>query len=168
MRIELTHDHPAKVGDLLDLLTTEAGLAQLPAGLLGDARVIGGPGHGDLARVEWTRSFDLPRSETRDRLVSDTVQVTTTVDWKADGRGADGRGATGRITTRICGAPVRAEATHRLEPGGDGCRSTLEVELTCSVPMLGGRLLDMVARHTRDEVDHFLDALDGALAAQPC
>jgi hypothetical protein len=161
MRITVERTHDAKVDDLVELLTTSQGLQRLPPELV-DAPVVedhAPPGH---ARVRWLQSLELGPGESPSRLMSHVVRVEVAVDWTVQEHRA-----VGTISTRISGAPVHASAVHVIEPTGDGCRSTLEVDLTSNVPMLGGRLLASVDRTARRQLQAFLEALDLGLSAQP-
>jgi hypothetical protein len=161
MRITFSCEHDAKVDDLVELLTTTEGLARMPPGLV-DAPVVEHRDPGGGVRVRWLQRFDLGPGESPNRLLSHRVQVEVAADWTVE----PGR-AVGRIATRVAGAPVRAGALHVIESTDDGCRSTLELELSSQVPMLGGRLLASVETTARHQVEEFLRALELGLSAQP-
>jgi hypothetical protein len=161
MRITLERTHDAKVDDLVELLTTSEGLQRMPPELV-ESPVVEDhdpPGH---TRVRWSQRFELGPGESPSRLMSHQVRVEVAADWTSGERRA-----VGTITTRISGAPVHASAVHVIEPTDDGCRSTLEVDLSSHVAMLGGRLLASIERIARRQLQEFLDALDLGLSAQP-
>lgn len=161
MRITLDCTHDAKVDDLVELLTTSEGLQRLPVDPA-EAFEVDQLDPRGRTRVRWLQTYELDPAESASRLMSHRVQVEVTIDWAVEERRA-----VGTITTRITGAPVRASAVHLIDPTENGCRSTLTLELTSHVPMLGGRLLAAVERTARRQVEDFLRALDLGLAAQP-
>ena len=162
MRITFSRDHEAKADDLLDLLTTSNGLDHLPPDIVGQPTISNGPAGDAEVTVSWSLHFSLAPADSLHRLLSQEVDVEVEIAWEPTGHGS-----IGRISTRISGAPVRVTGVHRVMPTATGCTSTLQLELFSRMPLLGGRLLTIVADHTRTHVSRFLDAVDEALADRP-
>jgi hypothetical protein len=46
------------------------------------------------------------------------------------------------------GVPVDLRGSMLLRPQGDGCVNDVQMEITCNVPLVGGKLAEFVARNT--------------------
>lgn len=86
------------------------------------------------------------------KVLSPKQHVTQTDVWS----GADSRGRrSGTFTVEAKGAPVRLQGTLQLVPrGAKGCANTIEVTVECKVPLIGGKIADLVANDTRRALDH--------------
>jgi hypothetical protein len=161
MRITIDHGHDAKLDDIVELLTTAGGLSSIPPGAL-DAEEVETGEHGGHPTLRWVQRYELDASESPSRLISKLVHVDVSVEWTFEHERA-----AGRVSTRISGAPVEAEAVHVIEPTEDGCVSTIRLDLTTHVPMMGGHLLSAVESTARQRIGAYLDGLDLALSMQP-
>lgn len=65
-------------------------------------------------------------------------------------------GRSGTFSVDAKGVPVDVAGTMRLEPTADGCDYRIEVEVTCKVPLIGGKIADFVGGDARKAVDHDL------------
>ena len=86
------------------------------------------------------------------KVLSPKQQVTQTDVWAA--ADSDGR-RTGTFVVEAKGTPVRLHGTLELVPrGAKGCTNTTDVEVECKVPLIGGKIADLVANDTRRALDH--------------
>jgi hypothetical protein len=86
------------------------------------------------------------------KVLSPKQLVTQTDVWSAP----DGSGRrTGTFVVEAKGTPVRVQGTLELAPhGSNGCTNTTEVTVECKVPLIGGKIADLVANDTRRALDH--------------
>jgi hypothetical protein len=86
------------------------------------------------------------------KVLSPKQHVTQTDVWS----GADSKGRrSGTFAVQAKGAPVRLQGTLQLVPrGAKGCTNTTEVTVECNVPLIGGKIADLVANDTRRALDH--------------
>jgi hypothetical protein len=77
--------------------------------------------------------------------------VLQTDEWGAP----DERGVrTGRFTVDARGVPVSVGGPLRLEPTDTGAVQTIELEVQCKVPLIGGKIADFVGGDAKKAVDH--------------
>lgn len=86
------------------------------------------------------------------KVLSPKQHVTQTDAWSAP----DGSGErTGTFAVEAKGTPVQVRGTLHLAPrGSDGCTNTTDVTVECKVPLIGGKITDLVASDTRRALDH--------------
>jgi hypothetical protein len=86
------------------------------------------------------------------KVLSPRQSVTQTDIWSApDG---DGR-RTGTFTVEAKGTPVQVRGTLDLAPdGATACTNTIDVVVECKVPLIGGKIADLVAGDTRRALEH--------------
>jgi hypothetical protein len=86
------------------------------------------------------------------KVLSPKQHVTQTDVWSAP----DGSGErTGTFAVEAKGTPVQVRGTLRLAPrGSKGCTNTTDVTVECKVPLIGGKITDLVASDTRRALDH--------------
>ena len=110
--------------------------------------------HGDDGSVTLvtTRVVPLELPGFARKVLSPKQRVTQTDAWSA----SDGSGRrTGTFAVEAKGAPVRVQGTLQLEPrGSDGCTNTTEVTVERKVPLIGGKIADLVANDTRRALEH--------------
>lgn len=86
------------------------------------------------------------------KVLSPKQHVTQTDVWSAPD--SSGR-RTGTFVVEAKGTPVRVQGTLQLAPSGSGgCTNTTEVTVECKVPLIGGKITDLVAADTRRALDH--------------
>lgn len=92
---------------------------------------------------------DLPLPGWARKALPENIHVEHSDQWKKDGD-------TGRITIRIHGAPVRVEARMGLKDRGGAASNHVDWRFSCSVPLIGGRLAELVADDvcSKAERDH--------------
>jgi hypothetical protein len=84
-------------------------------------------------RIAYSDSADMDLPDFARRLVPDRAHVVQTVDWNLKRR-------TGRIAVDARGSQVTVEGQMQLREQGKGCAVSIEWKVSCSVPLLGGRL----------------------------
>ena len=86
------------------------------------------------------------------KVLSPKQHVTQTDVWSA----ADSKGRrSGTFAVESKGAPVRLHGTLQLAPrGSKGSTNTIDVTVQCGVPLIGGKIADLVANDTRRALDH--------------
>jgi hypothetical protein len=86
------------------------------------------------------------------KVLSPKQHVTQTDVWSAPD--ASGR-RTGTFVVEAKGTPVQVHGTLQLDPSGaKGCTNTTQVTVECKVPLIGGKITDLVANDTRRALDH--------------
>lgn len=86
------------------------------------------------------------------RFLSPRQSVTQTDEWS----GPDAKGVrTGAFEVVGKGTPVQIRGDMRLAPKGKrGCTNDMTVTISCSVPLIGGKLAGFVSGDTRRALDH--------------
>jgi hypothetical protein len=86
------------------------------------------------------------------KVLSPKQSVTQTDVWSAP----DGTGRrTGTFRVEAKGAPVQVHGTLALAPDGStACTNTIDVVVECKVPLIGGKIADLVAGDTRRALEH--------------
>lgn len=86
------------------------------------------------------------------KVLSPKQHVTQTDVWS----GADSKGRrSGTFTVEAKGAPVQVHGTLELvRRGAKASINTTEVTVECKVPLIGGKIADLVANDTRRALDH--------------
>jgi len=86
------------------------------------------------------------------KVLSPKQHVTQTDVWSA----SDSKGRrSGTFAVEAKGTPVRLHGTLQLTPRkASGCTNTTDVTVECKVPLIGGKIADLVAGDTRRALDH--------------
>ena len=86
------------------------------------------------------------------RVLSPKQSVTQTDEWSpADAKG----GRVGTFTVDAKGTPVKVHGDLHLAPkGAKGCTNVTAVTIECKLPLIGGKIADVVAKDTHRAVDH--------------
>jgi hypothetical protein len=95
------------------------------------------------------------------RVLKPTNTVTTTDDWQ---RAADGT-CTGVQKVQTEGAPVKIDATTKLQPAGDHTNYAVTVKLEVKVPLIGGKLADWAKGRVQEQLDEEFAAGDRWLSS---
>jgi len=116
---------------------------------------------GGRARARYSVETDLP-SWARKMLPARNT-VTESHSWP--GRGSDG-GRSYAFTADVANVPVEIRGSVRIVPTGPtSCRTEARVEVKASLPLVGGKLEDLVAgdlrRTMEGEADYMRRWLDG-------
>ena len=152
---------PAPVGQVFDLLTSEAWVARKAARFADGSTVVRREPRSDGGLL-LAVSRELPAGAPGflSKLLPQDGTVLQTDDWSpADGSG--GRSGTWRV--EIPGTPARLGGTMRLEADGTGTAYVRVGEAKVSVPLVGGRaesfIADMVTRLADKEGELLREAL---------
>ncbi|WP_029918767.1 DUF2505 domain-containing protein [Nevskia soli] len=78
------------------------------------------------------------------KFIGESVQVTQEDVW-------DLETATGRLSIEIRNAPIRMSAEMRVVVEKGGCANVLQWTLNCPVPLLGGKLEQMLMSEMRNK-----------------
>jgi Protein of unknown function (DUF2505) len=96
------------------------------------------------------------------KVLSPKQHVTQTDVWSAPD---DSGRRSGTFVVEAKGTPVRVQGTLQLDPrGSNECTNTTEVTVECKVPLIGGKIADLVANDTRRALDHELTWMSEHLA----
>jgi hypothetical protein len=58
-----------------------------------------------------------------------------------------------QFTIDVSGAPVKIGGTMALRPEADGCVNDVRITIECSIPLLGRKIMDLVAASTRQGME---------------
>lgn len=164
MLIRTTHHYDAGVDDVLWAMTDESALrakyADQPEGGLLAYRRTGAP----AVDIVQERVVRFPVAPDVAKLLVPEPRIHQVEHWSApDLEG--GRLGTIRLTSP--GLPVHAVCHVALRPvRGGTTRAETTVDLACDVPVIGGRILDAVARAARRFIDDDAAANEQVLAAR--
>ncbi|HUR41279.1 MAG TPA: DUF2505 domain-containing protein [Verrucomicrobiae bacterium] len=90
-------------------------------------------------KVRYDASSSTPLPDFARKFIGETNSVTQTDSWDLDKR-------TGRLEAEIKGVPVKIRADMKLVSEGAGSCNALRWTLSCGIPLLGGKLEQIVAR----------------------
>lgn len=79
------------------------------------------------------------------KFLGEWVTVVQTESWEPDDDGF-----LNSIEIESAGVPVTIEGTMSLQPAGSGCVNKLSFEVDCSIPFVGGKLEDFIARDMKE------------------
>jgi hypothetical protein len=85
------------------------------------------------------------------KVLKPTNTVIQTDAWEAP----DANGVRhGHFTVEAKGVPVTVGGALTLAPAGEGAEQTIDLTVTCKVPLIGGKIADFVGGDARKAVDH--------------
>jgi hypothetical protein len=87
-------------------------------------------------------------------------KVTQTEEWE---QGEDGERVCD-LNVEIAGVPVTVSGTMTLRSEGSGCVNDIRIKVSCSIPLVGGKLADFVAGDTEKAMDAEYDYIKTQLA----
>ncbi|MGW7684062.1 DUF2505 domain-containing protein [Kribbella sp. NPDC054772] len=125
--------------------------------------VVGDDGDDLAVRFHWqTKASDVP--VVARRFVGSTLELAQSKVWhRADVNGAREADVDGELT----GVPVKLIGTTRIVPDGRGTAQAFDLQVTASVPVVGGRLEQLVADAVRARLEKKFEVarswLDGSL-----
>jgi len=93
-------------------------------------------------KCSYTRKSDADVPGFARKIIGDSIQVTQEDTW-------DLATATGRLAIEIRNTPIRMQAAMRVvqEPGG--CANVLQWTISCAVPLVGGKVEQMLVTDMR-------------------
>jgi hypothetical protein len=89
-------------------------------------------------KVRYSAPNSAPVPDFAKRFLGETNVVTQSDTWDLEKK-------TGRLEAEIKGVPVRVAADMKLADDGAGSVNTLKWNLSCGIPLLGGKLEQLVA-----------------------
>lgn len=89
-------------------------------------------------KVRYTMKSNVPLPDFAKRFVPDTASITQVDSW-------DIKTMTGRLEAEIKGAPVKVVADMTLKSEGKGAANNLKWNISCSIPLVGGKIEKIVA-----------------------
>ena len=91
-----------------------------------------------LIKCRFQMKSDAPIPDFAKKFVSDSISVVQQDSW-------DIPTLTGRIETELKGMPVRISADMALKSEATGCVNQLKWTVSCSIPLIGGKLEKIIA-----------------------
>ena len=164
MQIRMTHRYPAKVSDVIRVMTDEAAVRHKHGAdtMQGEFR-FGRRESGGVVEIDQERLVRFPVPDGAERLLVPEFHLHQRERWAPTDLDGCRRAVIHLSTPEL---PVRAEGRVVLIPEGpDATRMETAVEFTCTVPMIGGRILGAVADGARQLIEADLAANERALAA---
>jgi hypothetical protein len=125
-----------------------------------DIEVLESEGSADGFHIKVKRVVTVDLPGFAKRVLKPTNTVTTTDDWT---READGS-CVGTQLVDTEGAPVKINASTRLEADGDATVYSVKVNLDVKVPLIGGKLADWAKGSVKEQLDQEFAAGDRWLA----
>lgn len=98
-------------------------------------------------RLSTTRVVDSDIPSFAKLFLGASNTLVQTEEWSAPEAGG---ARNGRWAVEISGSPVRMGGTLRLEPQGEHCVYQISVEVTASVPLIGGKIADFAGGQAVD------------------
>ena len=89
-------------------------------------------------KVQYQAPNSAPVPDFAKKFLGETNTVTQSDTWDLEKK-------TGRLEAEIKGVPVRISADMKLADEGGGSANTLKWNLSCGIPLLGGKLEQIVA-----------------------
>mgnify|MGYP001547241341 CR=1 FL=1 len=89
-------------------------------------------------KVRYTMKSNVPLPDFAKKFVPDTAVITQTDSW-------DVGTMTGRLEAEIKNAPVKVAADMTLKSEGKGSANHLKWNISCGIPLVGGKLEKIVA-----------------------
>ena len=89
-------------------------------------------------KVRYTTKNDAPIPDFAKKFLGESTQVTQQDAWDLDRK-------TGRLDIEIKGVPVKATADMVLKDEGKGSANNLKWNVSCGIPLVGGKLEKVVA-----------------------
>lgn len=89
-------------------------------------------------KVRYSAPNSAPLPDFAKRFLGETNVVTQTDSWDLEKK-------TGRLEAEIRGVPVKVSADMALKDEGGGCANTMKWNLSCGIPLIGGKLEQVVA-----------------------
>ncbi|MFO1429090.1 MAG: DUF2505 domain-containing protein [Candidatus Competibacteraceae bacterium] len=76
-------------------------------------------------------------------------KVVQTEQWEAQ---ADGSRVC-KMDIDVVGVPVKVAGKMKLRPEGKGCVNEVSINVTCGIPLIGGKLAEFVGNDTKKNMD---------------
>ena len=89
-------------------------------------------------RCELKMPLNVPVPGFAKKFLGETMTVVQQDDWDLDAR-------TGTLKVEMAGAPVSISARMTLRDGAEGAENHVQWDVTCKVPLVGGKLEKLIA-----------------------
>ncbi len=89
-------------------------------------------------KCRFSMKSDAPLPDFAKKFIGESVSVVQQDAWDIEKR-------TGRIDTEIKGAPVKVFTEMQLKSAGQGCANHLVWNVSCGIPLIGGKLEKVLA-----------------------
>ena len=89
-------------------------------------------------KCRFSMKSDAPLPDFAKKFIGESVSVVQQDAWDLEKR-------TGRIDTEIKGAPVKVFTEMQLKSAGQGCANHLVWNVSCGIPLIGGKLEKVLA-----------------------
>lgn len=143
MQVKRTHTFAAGADDVVAMLTDTVAVAAKYEGMgHRDIAVLGAEHGEESASVRTSRVVDVDLPGFAKRVLKPTNTLVQSDEWH---RGSDG-GWEGTFDVEVQGAPIHMAGTMRLTPDGEGCTEEVVVDVTASIPLIGGRIADWAGK----------------------
>lgn len=118
--------------------------------------------NGTSANLVYTREEPADVPSALKKFISEWNELTNTDNWS----GTAGDSYSCNYEVDMGGGPIKVGGTHTLEPNGSGgTTSTINMDISCGVPLLGKKIEQFVAglskKGLQDDVDFQKSFLDG-------
>ncbi|OQY11326.1 MAG: hypothetical protein B6I31_05120, partial [Desulfobacteraceae bacterium 4572_19] len=80
------------------------------------------------------------------KFLKSTNTITETDTWNVSDK-------TGTFIIEIKGAPIKVNGTLAITSDGDGCVNTIETNIKCSIPLVGGKIAGFVEDDTKGSLE---------------
>jgi len=155
MRYAVTHHYDASADEVLALLTDfETVRAKYEALGHSDVELVERTKDGSAVRIVTKRVVPMDVPGFAKKILSPKNRVVQTDAWGAP----DEKGArSGTFTVDAKGVPVKVTGRLRLTPSPEGGSvNEIDANVECKVPLIGGKIADLVGADTRKAIDHEL------------
>jgi hypothetical protein len=108
-------------------------------------------------RIRYTAAADVPLPDFAKKFVPGEMNIVQRDTW-------DLKKKTGRLEVELRGIPLKVGAAMRLADEGKGCANTLAWDVSCSIPLVGGKLEKLLVSDIQAKADADLAASRKILA----
>lgn len=108
-------------------------------------------------RIRYTASADVPLPDFAKRLVPSEMNIVQRDSW-------DLKKKTGRLEVEVRSVPIKIGAAMRLTDEGKGSANVLSWEVSCGIPLIGGKLEKLLIADIQAKADADLAASRKILA----
>ena len=107
--------------------------------------------------VQYEAPSDAPVPGFAKKFMAETNVVTQTDSWNRASK-------TGRLDAEIKGLPAKIGADMKLVDAGGGCRNELSWNISCSIPLVGGKVEKLIAQDIQSKAQADQDQTAAMLA----
>lgn len=108
-------------------------------------------------KCRYSMKSNVPLPDFAKKFVPDTASITQTDSW-------DLKTMTGRLEAEIKGAPVKVVADMTLKAEGKGAANHLKWNISCGIPLVGGKIEKIVAEDIQAKAEADIGASRKILA----